>query len=128
MKMVAAAFVGVFATFGLTIAMGSFVMNQIGAGSRLPFFELVIGCPLISLVVGALIGLIAKERARAAAALGIAPWVIFLAFGAGKGRHIGPATSWWLIMLAAVSIYLGLGIVAAAFVGGRMIRADQLNP
>ena len=116
MKMVSAVFVGVFATFGLTIVMESFVM------ARLRFFELTIGCPLIALVAGALIGLIAREGARAAAVLGIAPWVIFLAFGAGKGRHIGPAGSWWLFMLAVVSIYLGLGIVAAALVSGRTVR------
>jgi hypothetical protein len=118
MRIVSAVFVGVFATFGLTIVMEYFVM------ARLRFFEVAIGCPLIALVVGALIGLIAKERARASAALGIAPWVFFLAFGAGKGRHRGPVWSFWLIMLAMVSIYWGLGILAANSVGRRIVRPD----
>jgi hypothetical protein len=124
MRMVAAVLLGVFATFGLTIVGEFFVMNLLAKGARLPFAELVVGCPLIALVVGSLIGLVAKEKALVAAVLGIAPWVIFLVAGAGQGRM---ATSWWVIMLVAASIYLGLGIAAAALVGGRMVHSAALN-
>src|SRR5450432_115917 len=97
MKLVAAVLVGVFATFGFTIVGESLVTNLVAAGARLPFAETAVVCPLIALLVGALVGLIAKEKARAAAALGIAPWIIFLLLAAGRGRT---AVSWWVIMLA----------------------------
>jgi hypothetical protein len=124
MKLVTAVLLGVLATFGLTIVGEFFVMNVLAKGVRLPFAEMVVGCPLIALVVGSLIGLVAKEKALVAAALAIAPWAIFLVLGAGRGRT---AFSWWVIMLAAATIYLGLGIAAAALVGGRMVRSAALN-
>jgi len=124
MKLVAAVLLGVFATFGLTIGGEFFVMTLLAKGVHLPFAELVVGCPLIALVVGSLIGVVAKEKALIAAALGIAPWVIFLVLGAGRGRT---SASWWLIMLAAASIYLALGIAAAALVGGRMLHSAAPN-
>jgi hypothetical protein len=68
-------------------------------------------------MVGSLIGLIAKEKAQTAAALGIAPWIIFMALGAGRGHT---AASWWVIMLTVSSIHLLLGIAAATLVGGRL--------
>lgn len=124
MKLVAAVLVGVLATFGFTI-VGEFVaMNLRNKGTHLPFAELAVGCPLIALMVGSLIGLIAKEKAKVAAALGIAPWVIFLMLGAGRGHT---TASWWVIMLAVASIYLALGIAAATLVGGRMVRSATLN-
>ena len=124
MRSVFAVCAGILATFGLTVVMASLAFNEHSVVSHLPFFELAVACPLIAIVVGVLIGLIAKDRAQAAAVFGMAPWVMFLVFEAGKGRHRGPAVSWWLIMLAVASVYFGLGIVAAVLTGRRMVSRD----
>jgi hypothetical protein len=120
MKLLVAIVLGVFASFGLTILGELIVIRSITMGAHLPFAELAVGGPLVALTVGSLIGLIAKERARVAAALGLAPWIAFLLIGTGRGHS---AVSWWAILIAAASIYLALGIGAAAFVGGRMARS-----
>jgi uncharacterized membrane protein len=123
MRLVAGMLVGVFATFGLTVVAEFLLLKLHAKGVRLPFVELVLVGPLIALVVGSLIGLIAKEKARAAAALGIAPWAL-LVLGAFWGQT---TVSSWMIMLAVASIYLVLGIAAASLVGGRMVRAEARN-
>jgi hypothetical protein len=121
MRLLVAVFLGVFASFGLTIFGELIVLRSIAMGAHLPFAELAVGGPLVAVTVGSLIGLIAKERARVAAALGLSPWIAVLLIGTSRG-HSG--LSWWAILIAAVSIYLALGIGAAAFVGGRMARAS----
>lgn len=121
MRLLVAVILGVFASFGLTILGELIVIRSITMGAHLPFAELAVGGPLVALTVGSLIGLIVKERARVAAALGLAPWIAVLLIVTGRG-HSG--LSWWAILIAAASIYLALGIGAAAFVGGRMAHSS----
>lgn len=123
MRLVAGMLVGVFATFGLTVVAEFVFLKLLAKGVRPPFVELVLAGLLIALVVGSLIGLIAKERARAAAALGIAPWVLL-----GLGAFWGQTTaSSWVIMLAVALMYFVLGIAASSLVGVRMVRAEARN-
>jgi hypothetical protein len=122
MKLSVAVVLGVLASFGLTILGELAVIRSRAMGTHLPFAELAVGGPFVALTVGAFIGLIAKERARVAAALGLAPWIAVLLIGAGRG-HSG--FSWWTILITATSIYLALGIAAAALVGRRMVRASS---
>jgi len=123
MRLVAGMLVGVFATFGLGVVAVFLLLKLHAKGVRLPFVELVLVGPLTAIVVGSLIGLIAKERARAAAALGIAPWAL-LVLGAFWGQT---TVSSWVITLAVASAYLVLGIAAASLVGGRMARSVTFN-
>jgi len=81
MKLLVSIVLGVFASFGLTILGEMIVIRSIRMGAHLPFAELAVGGPLVALTAGSLIGLIAKERSRIAAALGLAPWVAFCSSG-----------------------------------------------
>jgi len=120
MKLVAAVLLGVLLTFALT-ALGELAAMSLRDGSvHLPYFEAAVLFPLTALIVGCLIGLIAKNRARLAAILGLAPWVVYSLLATGRG-HV--AFSWWLILIILTSIYWGLGVGAAVFVSGRMNRS-----
>jgi hypothetical protein len=123
MKLVAAVLLGVFATFTLTIAFEAGVINFLFAkGVWLPFAELAVGGPLVALIVGSLIGLIAKERARVAAVLGFAPWITWLVIEVGFGHW-----SRWPIVVVISALYLAVGIGVAGLVGGRTTRSAILS-
>jgi hypothetical protein len=124
MKLVVAVLIAVFLTFALT-AIGELAAMSLRDGSvHLPYFEAALLFPVTALIVGCLIGSIAKNKARLAAILGLAPWVVYTLLETGRG-HV--ALSWWLILITLTSIYWGLGVGAAVFVSGRMNRSLAPN-
>jgi hypothetical protein len=126
MKLVAAVLVGVFVTFTLTALAEMVVMSLRDRGERLPHFEAAVMFPLIALIVGCLVALIAKNKARLAAILGFAPWIAYLLLEAGR-RHAALSWRGWVILITLTSIYCGLGVGAAVFVSARMNRSVVAN-
>jgi hypothetical protein len=120
MRLVAAVLLGMFVTYVLAVVGEEAAMSLREKGALLPFFESVILFPLIALIVGSLIGLLARNKARLAAILVFAPYAICVLLET-PGRHVG--LSWWVILFTLVSIYLGLGIGAAVVVSGRVNRS-----
>jgi hypothetical protein len=123
-RLVAAVLLGAFVTFALTVVGETAAMSLRDEGTRLPYFETAVALPLIALIVGSLIGLIAQKKAPLAAILGLAPWVVYMLVETGRGHM---ALSWWTILIALASIYFGLGIGAAVFVSRRMNRSVVPN-
>ena len=120
MKLIAAVLLAVFVTFALTALGEMAAMSLRDKGARLAYFEGAVIFPLIALIVGCLIGLIAKNKAALAAILGFAPWIVYSLLETGRGHT---ALSWWVILITLTSVYLGLGVGAAVFVSERMNRA-----
>jgi hypothetical protein len=124
MKLIATVLLGVFVTIALTAVGEEAAMSLREKGTRLPFFEAAILFPLMALIVGSLIGLLARNKALLAAILVFAPCAIYALFETGRG-HVG--LSWWVILFTLVSIYFGLGIGAAVVVNGRVNRSVVPN-
>jgi hypothetical protein len=120
MKLVAAILLGIFVAFALTAAGEEAVVSLRDKGARLPYFEAAVLFPLIALIVGSLIGLVARNRALLAALLVFAPCVVYVLLETGRGCR---ALSWWVILITLGSMYFGLGVGAAIFVSGRMNRS-----
>jgi hypothetical protein len=117
MKLFVGVVVGVLASFALTIlaalvAFSSWMPNSVGL--------LPLELPLVALVVGVLVGLIVRDRARIAAALSLTPWAIWLILATNWSQS---SVSRWVTTIGVVSVCVALGIGAAAFVGGRMARS-----
>ena len=120
MRLVAVVLLGVFVTFAITAVGEEAAMSLRDKGTRLPYFEGAALFPLVALIVGSLIGLLARNKALLAAILVFAPCVVYALLETGRG-HAG--FSWWLILITLASIYFGLGVGAAVFVSERMNRS-----
>ena len=114
MKLVVVVILGVFASFALTILSEQILFSSMTASVRLLFLEF----PLVALTVGALVGLLVREKARLAAALSLAPWAVWLIVATNESHS---TVLHWVTTIAVVSVCFALGIGAAAFVGGRMM-------
>jgi hypothetical protein len=115
MKLFFVIVLGVFASFALTI-----LGEQILFSSGIPSFRFLFPeFPVVAVTVGVLIGLIAREKARVAAAFALAPWSIWLIV-ATNGNH--SPVSRWVTTIAVISVCFVLGIGAAALVSGRLAR------
>ena len=106
---------GVFASFALTILGEQMIFGSMSQRARLLFPELLV----VTLVVGVLVGLIARHKAGIAAALSLAPWAVWLVIATNAGHS---TVSRWATTTAVVSVYFALGVGAAALVGRRMAR------
>ena len=113
MKLVITVALGVLASFALTVFSEMIVFSYISAHTRFP--ELLV----VALIVGALVGLVAKEKARTAAGLSLAPWALWLIFSTNGSSS--PLLR-WVTTVALVSLYFAFGVGVAAFVGRRMTR------
>jgi len=116
MKLFLVIALGVFASFALTILGEQIVFGSMSQSARLLFPELLV----VALVVGALVGLVARHKARIAAALSLAPWAVWLVIATNAGHS---TISRWVTTITVVSVCFALGIGAAAFVSGRMARS-----
>jgi hypothetical protein len=115
MKLLLVIGVGVIASFGLTVLAEVVRVNlTINSG-----WWLHPALPWIPLIVGTIIGFAARKQAQLAAALGLAPWSVWLVV-AVNGWH--STVSRWATTLALVSVDFALGVGAAALVGRRMDR------
>jgi hypothetical protein len=120
MKLVVAVILGVFASFPLTILGEQIVFYSMSQRVRILFPELLV----VALIVGALVGLVVRDKARIAAALSLAPWAVWLVLATNAGHS---TVSRWIMTTAVVSVYFALGVGAAALVGRRMARSVTLN-
>jgi hypothetical protein len=125
MKLSAVLALGIFSSFILTLLGFLIATNTNYPGIVIGYGLVLILNPLVALTCGCLIGLVArgKDTARTAA-LGLAPWLIFLIVSVGR-THLHSSSRWWAEMLFSMAVNLSLGIGAAVFVGGRKIRAVQ---
>ena len=104
---------GIVASFGLTILSEVVLFSSwMPKSARLLFAEF----PVVAVVVGILVGFIAKERARVAAGLSLAPWAAWLIV-ATNWTH--STISRWATTVIVISLCVALGICAAHFVGRR---------
>jgi hypothetical protein len=115
MKLFFIVVLGVLASFALTILGEQILFSSATPSARLLFPEF----PVIALIVGVLIGLMAREKARVAAAFALAPWSIWLIV-ATNGSH--STVSRWVTTIAVILVCFVLGIGAATFVDGRLAR------
>jgi hypothetical protein len=95
-------------------------MSLRDTGARLPYFEAGVLFPLVAMIVGSLIGLLARKNALLAAILVFATCLVYALLKTGR---VHEGLSWWLILIALVSIYLGLGISAAICMSRVMNRS-----
>ena len=115
MKLFFVVVLGVFASFALTILGEQILFSSATPNVRLVFPEF----PAVALIVGVLIGLILREKARVAAAFALAPWSVWLIV-ATNGNH--STVSRWVTTIAIISVCFALGIGAPAFVSSRLAR------
>jgi hypothetical protein len=124
MKLVALVLLGLFVFFALTAVGEMAAVSLRDEGLRLPYFETAVLFPLVALIVGSLIGLLAKSKSLLAAILVFAPSSVYVLLGTGRA-HAG--LSWWLILVTLTSIYIALGVSAAVSVSGKMNRSIVPN-
>jgi hypothetical protein len=124
MRLVAVVLLGVSVTFALTAVGEETAMSLRDKGTLLPYFEGAVLFPLVALIVGSLIGLLARNKALLVALLAFAPCVVYALLETGRGHA---AFSWWLILITLVSIYFGLGVGAAVCVSARVNRSVVPN-
>ncbi len=115
MKFVLAITLGIVASFGLTILSELIWFNS----SANNVWRLYPEFFTVAVIAGALVGLVARKRARVAAALGLAPWCISLVVRANMGKPL----SHWAITIGLVAVYLALGVGAAHLVGKLLSNA-----
>jgi hypothetical protein len=108
------------ASFGLTILSSMIVFSQISSDAAQRFAFRYVSSPLIAVIVGVLVGLVVRDRVRIVAALGLAPWTLWVVF----------ATNWRVasvshkvLTIVSATVYLSLGIGVAVFVGSRMAHS-----
>ena len=108
MKLFVAIIIGVVSSFGLTILIEMAIFSD-----WMPRIvrSLYVEFPAIALFIGILLGLIAPERHKMAAALSLAPWAIWLTLGANREHS---TVVRWAITVALLSTCIALGIGTAA--------------
>jgi hypothetical protein len=116
MKAIFAVIVGVALSFVLSIFGEYLVMRFMGNRP----LELGILCPLIALATGATVGLIIKDKVCILALVSLLPWVVWLLLTVNAGHS--SALRWTLTIIGG-SIFLMLGVGAAAFVRNRLVRS-----
>lgn len=116
---------GVLASFALTLLSELLVSSMPIRGWHLYVWLLGPEFPLIALLVGSVVGMITKNRAKSAAALSLAPWAVWLIVGTNESH---PTVSSCVTTVALFSVYMALGVGAAAFVGSRMVRSAARSP
>lgn len=114
MRLFVAIVLGVLASFAFTILCTLLMFSKWMPQSVSSVFLV-----LPPLLVGVLVALIARHRARLAAALSLTPWAIWMIL-ATNAKQSTPSR--WVTTIAIVLVLILLGIGAAAFVGGRMTR------
>jgi len=108
---------GVLASFALTILAEYILYTATPAIFRIFFPQLLV----VALAVGALVGLIVRNRTKIAAGLSLAPWAIYLILAA-NGNHA--TIREWVIAVAIISIDVALAMGVAALVNARIIRSS----
>lgn len=86
MKLFLAIVLGIVASFGLTI-LSEFVWFNSSTNKVWHLYPEFFG---VAVIVGALVGLIARKQAKVAAALSLAPWCVWLVVGANAGQTSSP--------------------------------------
>lgn len=74
---------GTVGCFTVTVLFEFAIFSLMEKGYHLPFAEMV-SLPLIALLIGSLVGLIAEEKAQLGAALGLAPWLVSFVLAAAR--------------------------------------------
>lgn len=120
MKKLIVVVLGVFASFALTILSARILFRFASNDAALRFGVRYVSSPLIALAVGALVGLAIRDKARAVAALSLAPWALWIVLT--TNWSVATLSQMAMTIVSAV-VYLALGISAAVFVGGRMARS-----
>jgi hypothetical protein len=105
MKLFLAIVLGIVASFGLTI-LSEFVWFNSSTNKVWHLYPEFFG---VAVIVGALVGLIARKQAKVAAALSLAPWCVWLVVGAKRRPNLLA----WAITIVLVSLYLALGVGSA---------------
>ena len=120
MKTFLGVFLGAVLSFGLTILSARILFSLVSSDSTLRLVVTYVSSPLIAIAVGAFVGLLAREKARLAATLSLIPWTLWLILTTNWNQASSSEIAITIIRAAA---YLILGIVAAAFVNGRIFTS-----
>jgi hypothetical protein len=107
---------GIIASFVLT-GLAEFLWFSSGARTVWHVYPQFFCIPVI---VGAGVGFVARSRAGRAAALSLAPWVVWLIIGVNAGHS---TASRWATTIALVVVYFAFGVGAAVLVGRRTARS-----
>lgn len=113
---------GTVGCFTVTVLLEFASFSLMEKGYHLPFAEMV-SLPLIAVLIGSLVGLIAEEKAQLGAALGLAPWLVSFVLGVARGRSwlsFGFVVFWIVVVLRWF-----LGVAAARFTSQRLLSRAQ---
>ena len=109
MKVFSTIIVGVISSFGLTILIEMAMFSEWMPRSVRPLY---LEFPAVALLVGILLGLIAREKAKMGAAISLSPWAIWLVLDVNKGHS--PVGRWaWTVAILSACIALSIGAAAA---------------
>jgi hypothetical protein len=118
MKLFLTVLLGIFASFALTILAELLLLRSSISGIAL---LLLPEFPVVTALVGILVGLIIRDKARVAAMLSLAPWTLYMIIGTNWNHS---SLSRWLITVVLVLVYSAIGVGAAVLVG-RIPRVTQ---
>jgi|SRR5215472_3807580 len=117
MKLVFTVMLGIFASFAVTVLAEWLLIYSAPRAVLHVYPEF----PIVAISVGALVGLIERNKTSIAAALSLAPWSVFMIVGTNRNCS---CPSKWLITIVLFTIYsavgVGAAILAARFVRGRV--------
>jgi hypothetical protein len=121
MKLFFTVLLGIFASFALTILAELLLFSSsISNTARLLFPEF----PVVTALVGILVGLIIRDKARIAALLSLTPWTVSMIVGTNWNHS---SVSRWLVTVVVVSIYSAVGVGAAVLVARITRVAPRTN-
>ncbi|MGH9746011.1 MAG: hypothetical protein ACRD59_07875 [Candidatus Acidiferrales bacterium] len=117
MKKFMVTILGVTASFALTIVSARILFHFATNDAALRFAVRYVSSPLIAIAVGALVGLLIREKAQIIAALSLIPWTLWMVLTTNWSVATLPQIA---VTIGSALVYMALGICAAALVGGRM--------
>jgi hypothetical protein len=120
-RMLLAVLWGMSASLLLTILSAKLTASICASPVLFKFTIIAVSFPSVAVGVGASVGLVAKRWPGLAAAIGLAPWVVWLMIDAAER----PEFAIWFkaILLTASGLYISLGIAAAEFTARRSWRS-----
>jgi len=121
MKLVFTVVLGIFASLAFTIFVEMLTM----AGSpTVTALHIPPELPVVTVLVGILVGLVDRNKTSIIAALSLLPWSVAMILGANRGHS---SASRWLITIGVVAIYSAIGIGAAMLTARTVRRVTQLT-
>jgi hypothetical protein len=119
-RMLLAVLLGMCASLLLVILSAKLTASICASPVLFKFTIIAVSFPSVAVGVGASVGLVAKRWSGLAAAISLAPWVVWLIDTAER-----PEFAIWFkaILLTASGLYISMGIAAAVFTARRSWRS-----